>query len=132
MRENTRIKTSSVSSAVACGVMREDKKHMEWIAVRSVYHFGINSKGKNVFEERVVCFEAKDFDEAHDKAKKESELYAEENGFEFYPEQVSYMQDGDKLIDGYEIWSELFESNLSLNEFYKERYEQYIYNPDDA
>jgi hypothetical protein len=105
---------------------------MEWIAVKSIYHFGVNSNGINVFEERVVVFEANNSDEAHEKAVVEAELYANENDFILHPEQVGYRQDGEPLIDGYEVWSELFEANLSLDQFYKERYEKYLYHSENA
>lgn len=105
---------------------------MEWIAIRSVYHFGMTSQGKNVFEERVVCFEAEDFEAAHEKAEKEAVGYAKENDFTVHDEQVGYMQDGQPLIDGYEVWSELFETELSLDDFYKDRYTQYVYHRENA
>ena len=107
-------------------------KDMEWIAIRSIYHFGVNSKGVNIYEERVVVFEAKDFQEAHSKAKEEAESYANENDFTMHTEQVAYKQDGEKLIDGYEVWSELFESDLDINDFYQDRYTKYLYHANNA
>lgn len=102
---------------------------MGWYAVRSVYLFGTKKNGKNIFEERTVCFEAADFSEANAKAALESKEYAESNDFEVFQEQVTYKQDGDPLIDEYEIWSELYESNKSLDAFYFDRYGQYMYDP---
>ncbi|MDH5712258.1 MAG: DUF4288 domain-containing protein, partial [Gammaproteobacteria bacterium] len=101
-----------------------------WFAIRSVYQFGIKENGLNVFEERIVCFKAKDFDEAHIKADAESEKYANENDFIVHPEQIGYKQDGNPLMDGYELWSELFESSKSLEDFYQDRYKKYEYNPE--
>lgn len=101
--------------------------YMEWFGVRSVYHFGVNSKGHNIFEERVVVFKARSFEEAHQKAEHEASGYAKNLDFELHHEQVAYKQDGGSLIDGYEVWSELFEANMSLNDFYKERYQKYTY-----
>jgi hypothetical protein len=95
---------------------------VNWYGARTVYLFGVNSEGLNVFEERVVCILAKDTEDAYSKAVKEAEDYAKSNEFEMYPEQVCYRQDGDRLINEYEVWSELFQSPLSLEEFYKERY----------
>jgi len=103
---------------------------MEWYAVRNVYHFGVNKNGKNMFEERVVCFEASNFEEAHSKAERESKKYAEDNGFEVHSEQLVYKQDGEPLIDGYEIWSVLYESDNALDEFYIDFYKKYEYDPD--
>ncbi len=114
------------------GINMSYEKCMEWYGVRSVYHFGVNSKGINVFEERVVVFQARSFEEAHQKAELEAMDYAKDCDFELHPEQVAYKQDGNSLIDNYEVWSELFEANLSLNDFYKERYEKYTYHPENA
>lgn len=53
---------------------------MPWFAIRSVYLFGQKFDDTNVFEERIVCFEAASAHEAHVKAKRESEQYAADNG----------------------------------------------------
>ncbi len=103
---------------------------MAWFGVRSLYRFGVKADGTNIFEERVVCFEAADSDEAHSKAQRESVDYARDNGFDWYPVQVSYEQDGDNLIDGYEVWSELYESSEDLDIFWQNRYARYEYHFD--
>ncbi|MFO1385804.1 MAG: hypothetical protein U1F55_06380 [Chitinivorax sp.] len=103
---------------------------MPWYAIRTVYHFGVKSDGKNVFEERMVSFEASCWSEAHAKAEAESRTYAMDREVSAHPERVGYETDGEQLIDGYEIWSELFESPLSLKEFYTERYDKYEYHPE--
>src|SRR5689334_19331914 len=103
---------------------------MAWFAIRSVYLFGQKSDGMNVFEERVVCFEAENWEAAHTKAKAESEQYASDNRFEVFPERDGYEQIGDALIDGYEVWSILLESRESLAEFYATRYTKYDYHPE--
>jgi len=103
---------------------------MSWYAIRSLYHFGTKSDGTNVFEERIVCVEAADFDEAHRKGERESKEYAEANGYPAHPDQMAYEQDGKPLIDGYELWSELFESSKDLDAFWQERYERYLYHPE--
>jgi hypothetical protein len=90
----------------------------------------VSSEGLNIYEERIVCIEAETFEDAHNKAIKEAEEYTDCNGFEMYHEQVCYEQDGEKIIDGYEVWSELFQSNQNLDEFYKERYLKYVYEPE--
>ena len=105
---------------------------MEWYGIRSLYQFGVNSQGINVFEERVVTFTANSFDEAHKKAEIEAANYSQSNEFSLHPEQVAYKQDGAPLIDGYEVWSELYEADMNLDEFYKERYEKYTYKPENA
>jgi len=103
---------------------------MGWYAIRTVYAFGTKDDGTNVFEERIVAFEANDQDEAFAKAHKESVTYAADLNLEAHPDQVSYEQDGNALTDGYELWSKLFESRLELNEFYESRYVSYEYHSD--
>jgi hypothetical protein len=103
---------------------------MAWYAIRTVYAFKVKDDGTHVFEERVVVFEAQSWDQAIDKARIEADIYAAENAFEMHPEQAGYEQDGGTLIDGYEVWSELFESRLALDEFYARRYADYEYHPD--
>jgi hypothetical protein len=104
---------------------------MPWYAIRTVYHFGTKSDGTNVFEERVVVFEAQSWSEAHSRAGVESEQYAKRNNVIAHPEQSGYEQDGAPLIDEYEVWSELFEARTSLEEFYAKRYGQFEYTPED-
>lgn len=103
---------------------------MPWFAIRTVYLTGQKADGANVFEERVVCFSAADWDVAHAQGDAESTAYADANGYEAHREQSGYEQDGDDLVDGYEVWSELFESRLGLDGFYVERYERFAFTPD--
>ncbi len=103
---------------------------MPWYAIRTVYQFGVKDDGTNIFEERIVSIEASDWPEAHAKADTESKTYARDRSLPMHPERVGYEQDGQPLIDGFELWSELFESRLSLQEFYEERYAKYEYHPD--
>jgi hypothetical protein len=106
--------------------------HGEWFAVRTVFKWNRwKADGKNIFEERIVCFKAKDDQEAFSKAERESAQYAADNNMsQTHGDVVCYMQDGDDLIEGYEVWSELYESNLSLEQFYVQRYGKYEYHPD--
>lgn len=102
---------------------------MTWYAIRSVYHFGMKPDGKNIYEERVVCFKASSLEEAHEKAEKESEGYSRLNNIKAHPESLAYELDEEKLIDGYGVWSELYESQESREEFYEHRYAKYRYRP---
>jgi hypothetical protein len=102
----------------------------DWYAVRSVFLFGKKRDGKNVFEERIVVFSAKTFDGAFAKACREAKRYAKEGRMKRHPLMEAYLQDGDALVDGYEVWSTLFESNDSLHSFVKDRYARYDYRPD--
>ena len=104
---------------------------MHWYAVRSVFLFGKKSK-KNVVEERIVVIQAQDEEEAFTKAELEAEEYAKNDdgpSFEIHPTMELYIQDGEDLIDGYEVWSQLFETDMSLNNFYYHRYTIYDYAP---
>ncbi len=103
---------------------------MNWYAIRSVYLFGTKEDGTNVFEERIVCFEAATVEEAFEKSDVERESYASAINIEMHPDQHSYTLDGDKLIDGYEVWSQLFESKDSLDTFFENRYTKYEYKVD--
>lgn len=103
---------------------------MPWYAIRTVYHFGVKSDGTNVFEERVVCFNAESWRDAHLRAEAESERYEKSNNVIAHAEQSGYEQDGASLVDEYEVWSELFESKETLQEFYADRYGKYEYHPD--
>ena len=103
---------------------------MAWYAIRTVYHFGKKADGTNVFEERVVCFQAESADAAHTLAVAESEQYEKENNVVAHPEQSGYQQDGETLVNGYELWSELFESQENLQAFYEARYGRYEYKPE--
>ena len=109
--------------------MPDDPKLL-WFGVRSVYLFGKKKDGTNVFEERVVAFCAKSSDEVFAKAEREAQAYAASNKLEWHPFQIACFQAGDPLIDGCEIWSELYESSENLQSFVKSRYEKYEYHPD--
>jgi hypothetical protein len=95
---------------------KESEKRVPWFAIRTVYHFSVKSTGKNAFEERVVCFEASTWEQARMRAKAESKYYEAENNVIAHPEQSGYQQDGESLVDGYEVWSE--------------RYGKYEYHPE--
>jgi len=107
------------------------ERKMSWYAVRRVYHWGTKENGKkNVFEERTVCIEAADLDNAYDKGVIESKQYLDGADFSTHEEQTVFKQIGEPLIDGYEVWSELYESELSMQEFFEDRYKKYNYNRD--
>ncbi len=103
---------------------------MGWYSIRSIYNWGKKSNGNNVFEERIVIFEGGTFDDAHAKAIKESAAYAREGQHKIHPDHVGYVQDGQALIDGYEVWSEFYESADTLNSFYQKKYINYEYEPE--
>ena len=108
----------------------KSESSVPWYAIRTVYHFGTKTDGTNVFEERIVCFNAQSWEEAHQRAEAESERYEVSNNAVAHPEQIGYEQDGKSLADEYELWSELFESKATLEAFYAERYENYEYQPE--
>lgn len=104
---------------------------MNWYAVRSVYLWGQKSDGTNVFEERVVALSAPSESEALVKARAEAEAYRVQRrdvSYERHPQFVLYRLDGGATSDGAEVWSEMFESYESLQQFYASRYERYEYH----
>lgn len=101
-----------------------------WFGVRAIYLFGKKKDGTNVFEERVVVFSGHTADEALCKAQQEADVYAKLNQMLRYPTLEAYEQDGDSLIDGYEVWSQLFESTEDLESFVASRYKRYEYHPE--
>ena len=104
---------------------------VKWFGIRSVYFFGQKKDGTNIFEERVVVFSASTEEEAFAKAEEEAKLYAAANDMEWHPVQIAYELEGGPLVEGYEVWSELFESSEDLPSFVKSRYENYEFHPDE-
>lgn len=103
---------------------------MPWFAVQSLYLCRQQADGTNIFEERIVVFSASSTEEAFAKAQRESAHYARTNGFTCHPVQRSYEQDGEPLIDGYEVWSVMLAARASLEEFHGLRYARYEYHPE--
>ncbi len=103
---------------------------MAWYAIRTVYHFGVKNDGTNIFEERIVCFRADSDELAHDRARQEADEYASEHGLVAHNDQSGYRLDDGDLVDGFEVWSECFESRLSLDAFVRDRYRRFDYAPD--
>jgi hypothetical protein len=105
---------------------------MRWFGIRTIFLWGERTKdGLNVFEERVVVFSAETTEKAFAKAEREAADYAATNRMKAqHGWQVAYHQNGDPLIDGYEVWSELYQSSEDLESFVKSRYEKYEYHPD--
>lgn len=102
---------------------------MPWYAIRHVFLFQKKPRGVNVFEERMVCFKARSWKEAHAKAEKEADVYAGHIGAVVHDQQEGYLMDDADLVDGHEIWSMLYESAQTLNTFYRDHYESYRYRP---
>lgn len=103
-----------------------------WYGVRSLIQMKANEAIDGyVYEERIVCFQADSEDILLEKAELEVSSYVEINGFINYHSQFSfYLQDGDALIDGYELWSILYASNLPLDAFYEEKYIKDLHLPE--
>lgn len=85
-----------------------------------------------MFEERICIFSGKTDSDAFKKARKEAREYARILHFMHHPVQEAYLQDGDPLIDGYEVWSQLFEFRGDLDAFVRERYERFTYHVDPS
>jgi hypothetical protein len=108
----------------------EKTQSSKWFGIRSIYLFGMKNDGTNIFEERIVVFTASSSDEALSKAEHEAKEYATSLQMSVHPYMVLYWQDGEALIDGYEVWSELYESSEDIESFVKSRYDKYDYHPD--
>jgi hypothetical protein len=106
------------------------KIRKQWYGIRSIFLFGRKKNGMNVFEERVVVFSGDTVERAFSKAQKEAEHYAKVLNKKMHPYLAAYRQDGDPLIEGYEVWSVLYESRESLNAFVRNRYDKYAYHPE--
>lgn len=102
-----------------------------WYGIRTIYRFGKKGDGTNLFEERICVFSGRSKDEAFGKSTREAEEYAKALSLEWHPVQLAYEQDGDPLLDGYEVWSEVFEHDGDLASFVKSRYDAYEYHPDE-
>ena len=102
-----------------------------WFGIRSICLFGKKKDGTNIYEERVLVFSGADENEALEKALTELKEYTKFHKTVGHPWVVGYMQDGDPLIEGYEVWSKLFETKETLDEFWESRYKKYEYFPDD-
>ena len=105
-----------------------------WFGVRSLCLFGKKKDGVNVYEERILVFSGCDAEgkEALEKAGDEVEQYATEicKTSVFHPRLDAYLQDGDPLIEGYEVWSQLYESVLDIDAFWEARHGEYTFRPD--
>lgn len=108
----------------------DQENSIDWFGIRTVYHFGKKNDGTNVYEERVCIFSGENDDEAFEKARREADGYAKDLNLIWHFQQEAYIQDGNPLIDGYEVFSELFEFDGDLKTFYEERYTRYTYTPD--
>lgn len=129
VKVSTRNQTNETITIQIHSIMADDPT-IHWYGIRTVYHFGTKQDGTNVFEERVVVFSAQTDEEALAKAEREADQYASANNLQRHPWLEAYHQDGDALIDGYEVWSELYESAEDLETFFQSRYEKYSYRPD--
>lgn len=107
--------------------MNNNKNEKYWFAIRTIYQCFRKDSGRNVFEERICAFKSCSEEGAFKKAYEEGVQYAKDNNMVRHPWMVCYWQDGDTLIDGYELWSELFESDNSLSEIVEEKYNKYVY-----
>jgi hypothetical protein len=109
---------------------KDEQRHPQWYGIRSLFLFGRKKDGTNVFEERVVVFSGRSIERAFAKAEQEATRYAKTLKMKRYPCMEAYRQDGNALIDGYEVWSTLYESRETLTSFFKTKYKRCAYHPD--
>lgn len=107
-----------------------DSDNITWWSIRTIYLFNTKKDGTNIFEERVCAFSGITDDEVFAKAAIEAEEYSQFHKMPWHHRQEGYLQDGDSLIDGYEVWSQLFEYDGDIDAFVKTRYEVFTYNPE--
>lgn len=103
---------------------------IRWFGIRTIFLFGKKKDGTNIFEERIVVFSGNSEEEAFAKAEAEADRYAQNLKMERHPRQDAYSQDDEPLIDGYEVWSMLYESTEDIHSFVKSKYERYEYRTD--
>lgn len=98
---------------------------MPWYAVRSVYEHGADCEGASTFGERVVLFEARDFDELAAMAHDEATRYVRLNPtFRRLGEFTAFaLGDTVNPVHGVEVWCMLFEASATPEQFLRQRYE---------
>ncbi len=107
-----------------------DTPTISWFGVPTLYRFGAKVDGTNLFEERIVVFSATTPQEALSKTEWEADEYAAFNSLQRHAWVEAYEQDGDSLIDGDEVWSDLFAAAMDLETFVRSRDDEYRYRPD--
>lgn len=95
---------------------------MDWYGARTVYQWAEPRGKAYLYEERIVVVCAESDEAAFAKAEAEAEAYAIANGVRWMGAAVLYHQDGDALIDGYEVWSVLMDSDDPYDVFCAKRY----------
>jgi hypothetical protein len=101
-----------------------------WFGVRSLFLFGKKQDGTNIIEERIVVYSGQDWEDVFAKAEQADAAYIRDSAMMVHPWREAYEQDGDALIDGYEVWSTLYETPSSLDEFVHQHYECPAFHPD--
>lgn len=95
--------------------MKQEPK--AWYSARTFYRW--LTWDNRPYEERVVLFRARSFDEAIELAERESAEYARESDFEVLDLVQAYrISDGDEEVGaGTEVYSQLRALDLPANEF---------------
>lgn len=90
-----------------------------WYSVKSVFkHTNLKS-----YEERIVIFLAKDIDEARSKGTEEANEYVESVGqIEFLKIIDIFHLFDEKIKDGIEVFSQITDSELSVDKFIERHY----------
>jgi hypothetical protein len=100
---------------------------MTWYTVRFVYEHERDADGHATFAEAVVLFEAPDSDELIEKAESYWARCQELNPqFKRRNNLTAFTIHGDSPPgEGTEIWCELSQGKVSMDEFVQARYEQF-------
>jgi len=104
----------------------------QWFAVRSLIYFCQSEDDRQVYEERVCLFRAKDDREAFKLAEAELERYcAQDDELDWHPNlELRSLEHGDDL-DGQEVWSFLTVSDSDFDQYFQERFDAQEYFPED-
>lgn len=102
----------------------ENTEHEPWYAAKTIFY----SPGNDLYEERVVLHEAKNWDEAFAKSEKEAREYVKEQKSIGVDTEIVKMINvyhlyDSKISSGTEIFSSLRKTNLSKEDYIRTAYE---------
>ena len=105
---------------------------MRWYNVRAIYLHGRDADG-GVFEERLVLFQAADFERAMALAEAESREYLAINaGFMRVGNWAAFSLHREaEHLHNVEVWSVLSESTAEAADYYRLRYHAHELRPDE-
>jgi len=102
---------------------------MKWFAVRTVVRHTTSSRGKSIYEERVLVYRTRTPLQAAKRAKRDVEAYLDANPkFSSAGEPVMFALNVESSnLDGAEVWSSLHNGPSNSRKFWADRYERFAY-----